>query len=195
MKFIKIITIFILALFASCYRDVLSMPEYKLIKRFSKRIEKSDGINLYSYGINALHPVPENHVEGKISDFSVSYKIYKKRTDVVSLEEARCLIVSIAQSFLNEINSDSEIKNELDKHPLPSNRIRISIYFKDENRVELGNEGISYIILKEDKIKYERYEIREYTPPTPVGRHFVVHEEGYDKALEIVKNEGCLRQL
>lgn len=195
MKFIKIMILFMFGLSASCCHDVLNMPEYKLIKRFSKRIKKSDGIYLYCYGINALHPVPEDHIEGKISDFSVSYEIYKKRTDSVSLDSARCLVVSIAESFLKEINSDPKIKNELSKYPLPSDRIHVILHFRDENDVELGNEGISSVFLERDKIEYERYEIREYTPPIPVGRHFTVHEERYGKALEIVKNQGCLREL
>ncbi len=195
MNFIKFIIILSLCVFTSCYHDVLKMPEYKLIKRFSKRIEKSERIYLYAYGINAMHPIPEDHIQGKISDFSVSYKIYKKRTDIISLESARCLIVSIAESFLKEINSDPEIKNELDKYPLPSDRIRISLQFRDQNDIELGNEGISYVYLNNKKIEYERYEIREYRPPTAIGKHFVVHEESYGEALEIVKKQGCLREL
>lgn len=195
MKFIKIMMLFMLGLSASCYHDVLNMPEYKLIKRFSKRIEKSDGICLYAYGINDLYPIPDDHIEGKISAFNVSYEIYKKRTDSISLDSARCLVVSVAESFLKEINSDPKIKNELSKYPLPSDRIHVILHFRDENDVELGNEGVSSVFLEGGEIEYERYEIREYTPPIPVGRHFTVHEESYGEALEIVKNQGCLREL
>ena len=49
--------------------------------------------------------------------------------------------------------------------------------------------------LNGNKIEYERYEIREYRPPTAIGKHFMVHEESYGEALEIVKKQGCLREL
>ncbi len=195
MKFIKLIIVTNLCIFASCCCDVLKMPEYRLIKRFSTRIEKTGKIKLYCYGINTIHPTPTDHINGKISDFYVSYEICKNQTDIISLGSARCLIVSIAESFLKEINSDPDIKTELDKYPLPSDRIRISVHFRDKNDIELGNEGISAIFLKADKIEYERYEIREYKPPTAIGKHFMVHEESYGEALEIVKKQGCLREL
>jgi hypothetical protein len=170
------------------------MPEFRLIKRFSARLKSEEQIQLCSYGVNN-GPKREGHLKNHISDFSVSYKLYKSLDDSISLDSARCLVVSIAEGLLGEINSDKELRGELDVFPFSNDRLDISLYFVDKNDVQLGSGGISKIYFDRGEIEYFRYEIRKYTPPAPLGKSHLVHTESYEQALAIVKSQGCLKAL
>jgi hypothetical protein len=111
------------------------------------------------------------------------------------LEEARSLIVSVAEGLLQEINGNLEVRSMLKFYPFNVDLINIVIHFKDENKIDLG-AGISMAYLSNGKIKYERYEIHEYRSQYPaIGEHFVVHTESYTEALDIVKSQGSLIDL
>jgi hypothetical protein len=160
--------------------------------RFSERLKKEEGLTLGCYGVSDF---PQKHSEYTLFNFNLMYASYKSQQDVVSLEDARCLLVSIAESLLKEINSDPAIRDHLVPYPLTYNEIELVVSFRDENHVGLGNGGIQSVDLYEGKIIYDRYEIKEYTPPIPLGRSFLVHKEDYTTALNLVKSQGCLKEL
>jgi hypothetical protein len=172
-------------------RDISDIrPEYKLINLFSQKLQKETGLVLCGYGIN-IDSKPEK-IENGVSDFSVNYKIFKNRQDVISLEDARILISFVTESLLNEINSSNMVRPNLDVFPFTSDNLSVCIYFKDENQIELG-KGISCVCLYKGKIRYERYEIEEYRSVYPsIGKHYVIYEETYQNALEIVKGTDSL---
>lgn len=159
------------------------VPEFRLIKRFSAKLKEDQGLKLYSYGIN--NNVPKDYTSDRIVyNFSVSYVAYKTQQDIISLEDARHLLISTAESFLAEINSDPEVKDRLDQYPLSSDRINICIIFEDENHAGLGNGGVQRIYLSNGQIKYRRYEIQEYKAKDTIGTNFLMHQESYSEALQ-----------
>ena len=133
-----------------------------------------------------------------------NYNVYKTQKDIVSLEEAQRLLVSVAEGLLEEINSNLTVRPHLDVYPMISDLISIRIDFEDENHITLGNGGVSEIYFANGKIKYERHEIYEYTNQyqlpggvfvhdeingksvnyqvknsKPVGKDFIIHQESY----------------
>ncbi len=192
MKYTKYVFFIFLFLFGCNSRCDISqlIPEFKLIKNISDKIQSEKGLILSMYGIN--NDLPKDYKKKNITaNFSVAYRLPKTKNDLISLEQARCFLVFVAESLLYAINHDPEIKERLEVFPFPSDLLKISIYFEDENRVQLANGGISDLYFSKGKIIYERYEIHGYNP-YPLGKHFIVHEESYADALEIVKQQGCL---
>jgi hypothetical protein len=84
------------------------------------------------------------------------------------------------------------IRSDLDVYPFTADRLHMSLCIVDENKVELG-QGIAKVYFSRGKIEYERYDISEYTGRCPAkGKYFTVHEESYEEALKIVKEQNCL---
>ena len=195
MRFSKILLLFFSFISSVCcqHEDLESIPEYKIIKQFSKRIKEETGLKLDCYGVNDGFPNGYKFKNG-LGSFSVAYRLYKSQEDTISVEEARCLLVSVAESFLNEINSNLEIRKELDVYPFTIDLIKVSIYFVDENDVDLGT-GISTVYFYEGRIKYNDYQIIEYRKGNSLGKSSTIREESYEEALSIVKQQNCLRQL
>lgn len=176
-------------------RDIAEfVPEYKFLKEFSKKIKPKTELILRGYGVN--NNVENGHVFiNDLANFSLTYSLSKTRNDEISLELARSLLVSVTENLLKTIDSDPKIASRVEVLPFVSDRVKISMYFEDENRIELG-QGISYIYFAHGKIKYERYEISEYTGRFPAtGKRFPVHEETYAEALDIVKKQNSLIQF
>jgi hypothetical protein len=199
MKFIRLFIITqILILSQSCEnsskRPSEIVPEYKLLNVFSEKIKPKTGLVLYSYGIN--NHLPKGHqFKNGVANFGVSYALYKTKQDEISIEYARSLLVSLAENLLEAINADLKIRPHLDVYPFTADLIRIAIYFKDENQIDLG-QGVAEVYFSKGKIEYERYDIREYTDRYPAkGKHVVIHEETYAEALDIVKKQGSLMPL
>lgn len=196
MKFIRLLLCFFLLFLFSCKKNIIDItemrPEYKLTKELSKKLNEETGLVLYSYGIN-IRSKPQNIKNGVI-DFYASYYIKKNRQDVVTIEEVRNLIIYVTESFLNEINSSMLVRDNLDNFPFTNEQIGVNINFCDENRIDLGN-GVSGAYFSKGKIKYERYEIHEYRSQYPsIGKHYIIHEETYESALDIVKKKDSLAQ-
>lgn len=196
MNFINFFILIIYVFSVSCCKKSISeiLPEYRLIKKFSRIIQPRTNLALYSYSVNNC--LPNNHeFKNKIENFSAGYFLCKTKNDIISLEEARSLIISVAEGLLKEINSDSEVRSILSVYPFNADLVSIAIHFKDENKIDLG-QGISMAYLSKGKIKYERYEIHEYRSKYPsIGKHFIVHNESYAEALDIVKSQNSLIDL
>ena len=169
-------------------------PSYKLLNLFSRKIKQKTDLILRSYGTNC-QLLKDYEDKNGILDFSVGYSLPKTKNDEVSLDYARNLIVFLGENLLQEINANLEVRPDLDVYPFTSDLIRITVRFEDENRIELG-QGVAYIYFSRGKIKYEGYKIREYTGRYPaIGEHFIIHEESYKEALDIVKKQGGLKYL
>jgi hypothetical protein len=193
MKFINIfVALFIVLLLPSCNKNDKRAsemyPPYKLITTFSQKIKPETDLVLYSYGVNNYLPKDYQFKNG-VACFGASYALYKNKQDEVSIEYARTLVVYLTEGLLKEINTDPKLRPDLDIYPFTSDLIRIAIYFKDENKIDLG-QGVASVYFSKGKIEYERYDIREYTGRYPAyGKHFTIHEESYAEALDIVKEQ------
>ncbi len=199
MKFISFL-LFCFLVGSSCstkkdVKDPYQMyPPYKLINLYSKRIQPETELVLRSYGINC--GVPKNYeYKNGIANFRAKYSLEKNSNDKISLEYARNLIVFVAENLTVEINNNGEVRPDLDVYPFVSNSLNISLYFEDKDRVQLG-QGVAIVCFANGKIKYEGYHIEGYRKPGwAYGKHYIIHEESYDEALEIVKKQGTLKYL
>jgi hypothetical protein len=169
-----------------CISDIF--PEYKFLEEFSEKITPKTELNLWSYGIN--NNLPRGYVlSNDLANFTLSYDLTKSKDDEISLVFARKLLVSVVEAFLTEVDSTPNIRSQLEIVPLNSDRVSVSIYFIDKNGIELG-QGISSIYFSKGKLKYEQYEILEYRDRhSTKGKHLKVHEETYEEALKIVREQ------
>ena len=196
-RFFSLLTLLILF---SCTRTVAPMdpnkmrPPYKLLNLFSRKIKPETGLTLTGYAYNLY--LPDGYqIKNGIGDFALSYSLMKNKDDEFSLDYARNLIVLLGENLLQEINSNSEVRPDLDVYPFTSDRIKISVYFVDDKRIELG-QGVANVYFARGKIEYEKYDIEVYGDKWPAeGKHHVFHEETYAEALDIVKKKGTLRVL
>lgn len=170
------------------------LPEYRLINTFAEKIKPKTGLILRSYGVN--NNLPKGYqFKNHVANFSASFKIIKTQEDIISIEDARFLMISILDGFLHEINSNLEVRDLLDFHPFTSNLINLTIYFEDKNGIDLGT-GISTVYFFNGNLEYERYEIHEYRSRYPsIGKHFKVHKESYQQALDLVNKQGGIMDL
>ena len=199
MKFIRCFFLVFLV-FSSCkskmdVKDPYQMkPPYKLINLYSRKIQPQTNLVLCGYGYNIFLPDNYEIING-IGNFDASYYLTKNKTDAITLENARNLIVFIAENFLQEINESSEIRPHLDIFPFTSDLLRVTVHFEDKNRIDLG-QGVAIIYFSHGKIKYQGYEIEIYRDQYPArGKHYLIHEESYAEALDIVKKQGTLTYL
>jgi hypothetical protein len=164
---------------------------YKFITSFSKQIQPETGLILRSYGAN--HRLPKDYpFKNEVVTLTARYILKKTQKDTISLDEARVMLVSLIESILKSINADQEIRPYLEIYPFTNDLLYVSICFEDENYIDLGT-GISGVYFTQGKIKYEWYDIQEYTGTYPArGKHYFVHEETYPEALEIVQKSGTL---
>lgn len=175
-------------------RDFIqNYPPYKLLRDFARKIEPLTSLRLVSYGENNSLP-KEYQIKG-IGNLTTSYKLMKNKNSEVPLDEARMLMVFVTENLLQEVNTNAEVREDLDVFPFTSDRINISIYFKDENGIDLG-QGIANVRLYRGNLRYKAYDIHVYKEQYPaIGKHYIMHEESYEEALEIVKKEGNLTYI
>ena len=194
MKFTRFfIFIFCFFIISSCQNKNKKqgeiLPAYKLIKNFSEKIRPKTDLILRSYAVN--YDLPKNYeYRNNIANFKTTYSISKDQKDTVSLKKAREIFVSLTESLLKEINANLEIRPDLEAYPCTRDSLEITIHFEDKNRVDLG-QGISTVYFSKGKLTYEGYNIYEYTGQYPAhGKHFTIHEETYEEALNIVQESG-----
>ena len=192
MRFINL-GLFFVFLLSSCScrgkvrSNIRDYPPYKLIIEFAQSIKQETGLVHTSYGIN--NSLPEGYQGKGIGSFKASFRLPKTKNDEISLEYARNLIVFLWERFLEDINSNTEIRPKLDFYPFTSDSINITVHFEDENRIALG-QGVALVYFKRGIIEYQGYKIEEYaTRFGTLGKHFTIHEESYAEALEIVKKQ------
>ncbi len=181
----------------TCKKDVKDpyqmKPPYKLLNLYSQKIKPETDLVLRGYGFNWC--LPEGYQKNGIGNFAASYSLEKNRNDEISLEYARKLIVFVAENLTVEINNNGEVRPDLDVYPFVSNLLNISLYFEDKDRVQLGQEA-AIVYFANGKIKYEGYHIEGYRKPGwAYGKHYIIHEESYDEALQIVKKQGGLKYI
>lgn len=188
--FINSILIFLLGCGKSERKDISqAIPEYRLINEFSNKITNETGLVLCGYGVNNYLPKGYEY-KNSVVNFNVSYNLKKTRFDTVTLDESRRLLVSVAEGLLKQVNSNQEIVPLLESYPLESDSLHITFFIQDENQIGLGS-GVSEVYFSGGMIKYRRYEIEKYSSTYPAdGKHYTIHEETYDEALKIVKEQG-----
>jgi hypothetical protein len=129
-------------------RDNACRATVQIIKDYSKKLEKKEGIELTSYGLN--YTGPEREYEGKINEIEVGYKIEKN----MKYKEARSLFYSIVDGLLDEINSSCQNKTHLYHNPLGYQDLWVSLSFDRSGTGRLKKDDVSMIYIYENRISY-----------------------------------------
>ncbi len=191
LRFIKLSILLVIILVGfSCHKKTNIYREaYDFIEKCSGKIKNQTGLKLKVYGINCSVP-REYEIKNGIYNVEVSYWLYKKRNDEISLEEARKIITSATESLLKDFNKDPNIEKKLEFRPFSYENLQVWIHFVDENMIDLG-QGIAAVYLTDGKIDYDQFEIYEYTGKFPAhGKKSTILKESYAEALDIVKKQG-----
>jgi hypothetical protein len=111
--------------------------------------------------------------------------------NLLTPSEARALYVEVAEDLLERVNTDEKIRPLLHTYPLKIENILISIYFKDQFSLRVPKQYVGLLHNDQNRLCYYNF------PLTPIyiksnfkGTLEQFHEESYEEALEIVKNES-----
>ncbi len=137
--------------------------------------EEKNKLYLASYGIN-LDATIDTPPRNSIHQFEVVFYSLEK----LDMNNARKKLILCAEEYLNEINTNEELKKYLYKHPFTNKEIYFCISFFESNGQRLKDEYITSCALDEDIIYYTV----EYSD----GSFERIHEETYEEALGIVNN-------
>lgn len=91
-----------------------------------------------------------NTIDEEIKGLSLSFNCYRK----MSLDDYRELIVKCTEDYLNQINSNQEIKPYLNPQLFSANQIDLAIYAFSENQKQLDIGQLSCIHLIKGTIYY-----------------------------------------
>ncbi len=97
----------------------------------------------------------------------------------IDIENARELIMSAGNLYLNEINSDERIRPYLAEYPFKN--IEISIFLSNEDGSELPKDKIRIISMKEGILRYKIGILDSK------GYRTIICEETFDEALKKTK--------
>jgi len=146
----------------------------KVIAQVAKDLSKIYNLQAVGYG-GSMHE--------DVEEMSLSFSCHRKMTR----KEYRKLIVNCSEYFLNEINSNEELRPHLHNFPFTSNHILLFIFVFSENGTELGIGQLSCVSVIKGKVNYSVHET-EYTVKTGF-------EEPYSEALRLVKEAGMVSPL
>ena len=113
-----------------------------------------------------------------IQKISLRFNAYQRAT----VEQARELIVIITERFIELINAHEKIRPYLREYPVTQRTGDIVISFCMRNNHSYTDGSVSHVF-QGKKIFYEK---EDSTNPTGLT---TIHEESYEKALEIVRNK------
>ncbi|MGM0440213.1 MAG: hypothetical protein ACQEP8_03755 [Chlamydiota bacterium] len=118
---------------------------------------------------------------GKVNFLTFSFISYED----CSLQEARSLMVECIEELLYRMNHDEELQPYLANYPANINNLRFSISFRDLNtHMHTKNpNNIAYASIIQNNIYYCIYDPSD---STTLGE---IHEELYEEAVRIVKNQ------
>jgi hypothetical protein len=112
----------------------------------------------------------------EIRMLSISFNYYKS----VGIEEARELIVPAVTTFLNEINSNEEIRSYLKNYPFEAKNIEVVIFICEPDGRNVRPDQLSAITARNGIVSYKI--------DNPESKLFaVVHQETYEEALQILE--------
>jgi hypothetical protein len=144
----------------------------QLIARFGKQMEEKYGFHPCAFGGGAT--------EEGIWLFSIHFDYYH---EPMLIDQARRLIVSCAEEFLELINSSEEIRPYLKNYPSTAKNIEIAIFFKSVERKKIYDPYMAVVSTNEGTITYRTEE---------EGNRFdykLEVDESYEEALNILKKE------
>ncbi|CCB90056.1 hypothetical protein [Simkania negevensis] len=140
----------------------------KLIAQVAKDLSKRYKIRAVGFG-GAIHE--------QVEELSLSFECCR----TMSIDEYRDLLVHCAEDFLDQVNSNEEIRPYLQNYPFSSKNIDLTIYVHSENKKRFDVGQLSCLAIQKEKIVYY-YRDSEYTIE-------LLKAEAYEEAKKIVFSE------
>jgi hypothetical protein len=104
-----------------------------------------------------------------------------------TVEQARELVIKTTERFAQIINAHEKIRPFLREYPFPSNRVDVSISFRDPKRKKPSGlyMEVTYVLQARNRIYYQTDD-----PQNPyVGKD--IKDEPYEEALKIVQSKDA----
>jgi hypothetical protein len=137
--------------------------------------------------------VPENvDRKDKTYNFKAAFYCFKEQEATVSIEDARALILCLAEAFRKEIDRNEQVRPLLFAYPTPREGVSVCVYFKDHKRADL-KQGVTRLYLYNNRVVYMGYKQQE--TPLSQSMYCKLYQESYDEALEIVQKQGRLIEM
>jgi len=176
MKIYRLIILVIL--FTSCSSVSPHMKAYYPIESEHFRFIKKQG-DFHIYGNGG------NFNKGKINLVIIS----ADKIGSANIEQARRDIIFLTQDIIQRLNSSQKLQPYLSNPPFDHNQLQYSITYCKNNlysnitEKDEQNQKITLVSLLMGKISYD-------VRPSEKSGYKEVHEESYEEALEILKNQG-----
>ena len=155
------------------------IPEYekisdKITAKTAKKLSKKYQLDPAGSGGSMMHDVEM---------LALSFNCYRP----LSIDESRRLVVGCVNEYLNSVNENKEIRPYLHNFPFTEENLEIVIFFYENNNFKDVQPGqVSCASTVKGKIFYHTKDSQdEYKLET-------LHQETYEEALRIVKEQGRL---
>ena len=102
-----------------------------------------------------------------------------------SVTEARGLIVSCVEEYLERINGNEKVRPFLEHYPFKEGGVEFQITFYEKPLVRVKQEYICTVGIVNEKVYYYVYDHE-------IEKSVIVYEEPYEEALKKVKDAGLL---
>lgn len=141
-----------------------------LVNNISKKIAKdlSNQYGIYYSGVGG-------DIKDDIKKLALSFNCYRE----INIEEARKLLVSCSQKYLNEINESNDLRSYLHNFPFSINDMEVSIYFFKPNRANVDINQLCIAEVVYGTLFYKKWK-SEYSMEK-------ILEESFEEALQIVR--------
>ncbi len=167
-KFSFLILVFLLT---ACHKSNSDLADVQL-NRYAKKAYKEKGLVMEGSGGSMMNDIKE---------FALSFTC----PDYLTLDETRKLVVQIIDEFVQQINSDEEIRPRLHTYPLPPNNISLMIGFSDNQYNYPPKEYIAFAYTSEGIINYHHWDIEKLESVKFCDRY----SESINDAVKIVMQE------
>ena len=155
------------------------IPEYekisdKITARTAKKLSKKYQLDPVGSGGSMMHDVKK---------LALSFNCYHP----LSIDESRRLVVDCVNEYLKSVNENKEIRPYLHNFPFNEQNIELAIFIFEDNKFTKIQPGqVSSVSTLNGKIRYKtRSAEDQYKRET-------LHQETYEEALRIVKEQGRL---
>lgn len=190
MKYFSLIGFIIGILFFCSWSFFKPSPDasaWKVFKAAAKKIENKYHLLLVSEGVGNL-PLEQRKSTGKkYKNISFSYSV---RSPLLTVEDARRIIVPIVEDFLSEVNAYPEQVEKVIEYPLTVKNINLGICILSPQGQHVYDPHVWAVGTVIGKIRYDR-EI--YVPPKPgvYGKQNNDVIETFEEAKRILAQESA----
>ena len=160
---------FLLNSFAYREPNYCKMSDY-IVRNYIKEFAKPRRLMLTGSGGRMMYDIEE-----------ITLRFLSYRT--LNVNEARTLYVEMMEEFLQRVNCHEKIRPHLHNFPFEVDNIELTIGFNDAKGI-LGGGHVAHMFIGNNSTLH----FAAYDPK--IEDFYSLHEESYEEAVEIVKNQS-----